>query len=50
MTGADWAVGALLTFVLVLTVMLCRLAFGFSDRKRDRAELRRSAKRAAGEL
>lgn len=47
MPRVDWLVGALITFVAVVTILLFRVVFGAGDRKRDRAELRRSAKRAA---
>ena len=49
MSDIDWVVGVLLTAVLLLTVWLFRLAFGIGDRKREREELRRSAKRAEPE-
>lgn len=48
MSYVDWWIGLLLTIVLVLTVVLLRLAFGVGDRKRDRAELRRAARRLDG--
>lgn len=46
MPRIDWAVGILITFFLVVSVLLLRIAFGVGDRRRDRAELRRSAQRA----
>lgn len=48
MTYVDWWIGALVTIVGVLTYVLLRITFGWGDRKRDRDELRRSAKRAEG--
>lgn len=48
MTREDWLVGVLCTIVvLVATALLLKMTFGFGDRRRDREELRRSAKRAA---
>ena len=46
MPRIDWGVGVVLSVFVVVTVLLFRVAFGVGDRKRDRAELRRSAKRA----
>jgi hypothetical protein len=46
MPRIDWFVGALVTFFLAISIWLFRVAFGVGDRKREREELRRSAKRA----
>jgi hypothetical protein len=42
----DWGVGVVVAVFLVISIALFRVAFGVGDRKRERAELRRSARRA----
>lgn len=47
MPHIDWVAGVLIAFFVVVTILLFRVVFGSGDSKREREELRRSAKRAA---